>query len=346
MIGVNTHPWMSGLFGDDDMGAVFAPVAELNRFLRVEAAWTRALGDIEDTPEAGAIAKSIQSAPIHPDDLEDGFARDGVAIPALVTALKAHVGAENAHWVHRGLTSQDVMDTALVFALRDVLDLAISRLNALNDALGHLSDQHAKSKVMAYTRMQPALPTTGAELVAKWRQPISDILGCLAQAHDGLSVIQWGGPIGVRDHRDADRLGAAFAGHLDLQDPGFAWHTDRTRISRVAGVLAQIATLTGKIGADIALMAAMGPAQITLSGGTSSAMAHKNNPVKAETLIALSDYAFSMQYNMLRSARHEGHRSGSAWTLEWLTLAPLCTTVGAGLLRAHEVIGDIKTLGE
>ena len=100
------------------------------------------------------------------------------------------------------------MDTALGFALRDVLDLAISRLNALNDALGHLSDHHAKSKVMAYTRMQPALPTTGAELVAKWRQPISDILGCLAQAHDGLSVIQWGGPIGVRDHRDADRLGA------------------------------------------------------------------------------------------------------------------------------------------
>ena len=78
---------MSGLFGDDEMSTLFAPEGELQRFLTVEAAWTRALGQIAGSSDAEPLAQAILATDIAPDDLQDGFARDGVPIPALVQLL-------------------------------------------------------------------------------------------------------------------------------------------------------------------------------------------------------------------------------------------------------------------
>jgi len=346
MIDLATHPWMRGLFGDDQIAGIFSADNELKRMLQVEAAWTRALGDVASAEEPAAIAATIETADIAPQDLAGGFARDGVAIPELVRLLKARVGVEAAQWVHRGLTSQDVMDTALTLALGEVLAVVSERLCTLDQELSDLQDRFGTARLQAFTRMQPALETSAKEVVARWRQPLARLIRDLNTLKPQTEVIQWGGPIGARDHESAKELGAAFAAHLKLSDPGHAWHTDRTLIADVAHLLTRITTATGKIGEDIALMSAVGPEQITLSGGGSSAMPHKNNPVKAETLIALADFALPLQASLALSARHEAARSGQAWTLEWLALPQLFVVSGAGLLRASTLLMDIKSIGK
>ena len=349
MIGLSAHPWMSGLFGDDEIAAIFAPEAELQRLIKIEAAWTRALGEIAGAADAVAIAENvantIQTTSITPESLKDRFAQDGVVIPALVEQLKLHVGADRADWVHKGLTSQDVMDTSLMLALIKVLAVFANRLASLDRQLVDQQGQHEQCKLMAYTRMQPALETSATDVIGRWRQPLPRLQRDLAAAALDIRQIQWGGPIGAREHPQAAILGAAFANQLDLNDPGMAWHTDRTSVLNVGHVLTRISTVTGKIGEDIALMAAIGPEQCVLSGGGSSAMAHKNNPVKAEVLISLSNYAATLQTSLTQAARHEGFRSGQAWMLEWITFPQLCCATGAGLLQSTGLVESLERVG-
>lgn len=345
MIDVSTQPWMNGLLGDAEMAAIFAPERALARFLRIEAAWTRALGQVEGIKEAEALAAQIETAPIVPRDLEDGMAKDGVPIPALVRRLKAHVGADAL--LHRGLTSQDVLDTSLMQSLVEVLNLLAPRLATFDRALHDMQNRFGDCPIPAFTRMQPALETTGRDVIGRWRQPLARMQADVSSLTEQSAVVQWGGPIGARDHPQAQVLGALFAQDLSLRDPGVAWHTDRTRVVDVANILARIATTLGKMGEDIALYAVTGSGQhIAFEGGGSSAMPHKSNPIKAEALCAIADHAASLVASVLRAARHEGHRSGRAWTLEWLALPQLCLAAGASSLLALGLVGDIKTLGE
>lgn len=345
MMGAATHAWWKGLVGDEEIAAIFAPEAEVQRFLLVEAAWTRALGHSAGASEAEHVAQAIEAAPITPGMLADGVARDGLPIPALVALLRERVNAEHADWVHKGLTSQDVMDTALVLALVDTLRCLSGRLMELDAQLADLKNRFGDATLMAFTRMQPALPTTVGEAIERWRQSFSQLGLDLVEAKRRVSYTQWGGPIGVRDHSDASALGAAFAKALGLSDPGASWHTDRAAFAFVVHVLTRLTVATGKIGEDVALMAALGADQITLNGGSSSAMAHKNNPVKAEALIALADIATAQGALLTRAARHESHRSGRAWLIENITLPDLCVTAGASTVQARLLLDSINGMG-
>jgi len=346
MTGFSTHPWLQGLWGDPQVASIFSADAELARFLRVEAAWTRALGTVDDAPEAEDVAKTIEDAQIDPHSLKDGVAKDAVPIPALVAQLAELTGPDTAHFVHKGMTSQDVMDTSLALALSDVILIFIKRIKTISAQFEDLVSRFGDRNVTGYTRMQPALLTTVKEVIKLWSRPFIGLQGDLSAVRQRGQIIQWGGPIGVRDHPQADQLAVAFANPLGLRDPGCAWHTDRTVILQIAFALSRITVATGKIGEDFALMAAIGPEQIVLSsGGGSSAMPHKNNPVKAEILISLSSLTASFQASLIHAARHEGFRSGKAWTLEQLALQQICETAGASLLQVEELLNSVSSIG-
>lgn len=346
MIDIATHPWLSGLLGDADMAAIFAPDAEVQRLLQVEAAWIRAVGEIDGATGHDSIAQKVETAPIRPDALRAGMAKDGVPIPQLVALLRAHVGPEDAPHVHTGLTSQDVMDTSLTLALKEILSLLNMRLQKIDALLRDLQNRFGARRITAITRMQPGLETSVTKVIAQWRDAISELQEDIHAAQQTISIVQWGGPIGLRDHAKAVALGAAFSRQLDLTDPGQAWHTDRRTIGNIAHLLGQVTNAVGKIAEDFALFAFAGPDCMRFIGGSSSAMAHKNNPVKAEALIACADHVAALCASITRAARHEGFRSGRAWTLEWLTLPQLCVACGAATRLAADLLSDIRSLGK
>ncbi|MCK0096934.1 lyase family protein [Yoonia sp. F2084L] len=345
MIDTATHPWLGDLLGDTQIAAIFQPDAELRRLLKVEAAWTRAIGSVAADGTADRVAVAIENAPIDPSTLKAGTTQDGVPIPALVRLLRDHVGPDHAALVHTGMTSQDVMDTSLMLALGDVLSVMENRMSALDQQLLDMQAAFKGRTMPAYTRMQPALQTTVHDVIGRWRNPFERLMNDARDLTNKVRIVQWGGPIGARDHAQAQAIGAAFAENLGLRDPGQAWHTDRSVVLDVAYLLSRISIATGKIGEDVCVFALAGAENITFTGGGSSAMPHKNNPVKAEALVALADFATVLATNLNRSARHEGFRSGRAWTLEWLILPQLCASVGAGTLLAAHTIEDIISMG-
>ena len=113
MTDVFNHPWKGGLFADPEVSDAIGPEAEIAAMLQVETAHARALGSDD---AADAIAK----ANIKPAELSAGMAQDGVPVPAFVRALKNQSDPALHAAIHKGLTSQDVVDTAQALMLRRV----------------------------------------------------------------------------------------------------------------------------------------------------------------------------------------------------------------------------------
>ncbi len=337
---------LSALAGDAETEALFTDAADLAAMLRVEAALAEAEGAAGLIPPEAAARIADVCSDFAPDwpALRAGMARDGVVVPELVRQLRAAVGSPHAASLHRGATSQDVIDTSLVLRLASVLDLFDARLDALDLALATLSARDGSAPLMAQTRMQRALPFTAADKLDTWRGPLARHRARLAELRPRLLRLQLGGPVGTRAELGprAAAVATEMADRLGLADAP-PWHAQRDAIAEFGAWLALVAGSLGKIGQDVALMVQNEVATATLAGGgTSSAMAHKSNPVPAELLVALARFSAGLAGTLSGALVHENERSGAAWTLEWLVLPRLTVAVGAALVTALSLVDRLS----
>src|SRR4029079_4664789 len=121
------------LLSDREIAALFDDAARLRLMLRVEAALARVEGKLAIIPKAaaGRISAVAEKLVVDPKTLAAGVARDGMPVPALVAALREAVAPGDRSHVHYAGTSQDIIHTALVVALRDALLTIEKRLVAL-----------------------------------------------------------------------------------------------------------------------------------------------------------------------------------------------------------------------
>jgi 3-carboxy-cis,cis-muconate cycloisomerase len=342
---VFTHPWLAGLFGDPPAAAIWSPDRQIAHMLRVEAAYTRALGHAGTVPQEQATRAACRIAAFETDidALRRGTARDGLPVPDLVRQIKDAVGAD-AGSVHVGMTSQDVLDTALTLTLQEINTLYAQRLTALTTALERLIDQYGAVQIMGRTRMQAALPIAFAQRASGWSAPITAHAARLASLRPSVECLQLGGPVGDRATLgpQADAIASDMAARLGLSNPPAAWHTQREGLADYAGFLSRITGTLGKMGQDICLMAQQGINEIQISGGGgSSAMPHKQNPVLAELLITLARFNATQVSAMHHALVHEQDRSGAAWALEWMILPPMTMATARALAAAQDMCARI-----
>ena len=340
--------WRNDLFGDSEVETILSADADIKRMLTVEAAWTRALGQsgAVDPEQAEEVAIRIENASINHAELGEGSARDGVPVPTLVKQLKHSLQDVDDAWIHSGLSSQDVIDTSFVLALNAVLPIIEQRLNDVVSALHKLRLRDGHRRLMAQTRMQPALPFRAADRIDNWTRPLLALSEQSVDVLEQIAIIQWGGPIGVRDSKLTKRQGELFAQALGLRDPGYAWHTNRSVLIDLANYLSKITGAIGKIAQDIALQAQTGIDDLKLDGGgSSSSMPHKNNPILAELLITLARHNAGLVAQMHGSLVHEQERSGTAWMIEWLVMPQMLTSTGRSLASMQQLLSQIERLG-
>lgn len=337
---------LSALAGDPESEALLSDQAQLDAMLAFERALAEASAEAGFISEAAASAIGAAIDGFAPDwaGLEAGMAQDGVVVPALVKQLRSRVAEPHGAALHKGATSQDVIDTALMLQLARVFDLYEARLSALIDRLAALRAECGPIELMAHTRMQVALPTTWGAKLASWAEPLQRHLRALIAMRRSLLVIQLGGPVGDRGSFEGhgDAIAAAMAKRLDL---GLAtpWQAQRDPVVALGNLLALIAGSLGKMGMDVTLLAQNEVGAVRLAGGGgSSAMAHKSNPVNAEVLVALARQCAGLSGTLYQALVHENERSGAAWTLEWLTLPPLLVSTGASLRLGIRLLDQIE----
>ena len=142
------------------------------------------------------------------------------------------------------------------------------------------------------------------------------------------------GPAGVMsgllEHQDvapvslgpeAPQIRAALAEGLSLGDPGRSWHSDRTPVLRIADWFARVSVCLGKLGNDVIGLSQSSVGEINLSsGGASSTMPQKQNPVAPATLVALWHMQSGLTHTLQSAAVHRHQRDGAAWFTEWMCL--------------------------
>ncbi|WP_405626320.1 3-carboxy-cis,cis-muconate cycloisomerase [Streptomyces sp. NBC_00016] len=324
--------------------------AYLRALLDAEAALTRAQEALGLAPQgAGAVVTSAA------DDGEfdvrslAGRARGGgnPVIP-LVADLTTAVGEEYGPYVHRGATSQDIMDTATMLVAVRTLDLLLADLDRVQRALARLAAAHRDTPMPGRTLTQHAVPTTFGLKAAGWRSLVLDARDRVTAVRDALPA-QLGGAAGTLaaftayGATDATALPAAFARELGLRAPLLPWHTLRTPIADLAGCLALAAGALGKVATDVLTLARTEIAEVAeSSGGGSSAMPHKANPVRSTLIAAAARRAPQLAATLYGSLAAEDERPAGAWHAEWEPLRELLRLTGGAARDAAELTEGLR----
>ncbi|WP_250009955.1 lyase family protein [Actinoplanes sp. M2I2] len=326
--------------GDARSGDLCTDASVLAALLRVESAWLTAIAATRPGAEDLSGLAGPDDLPALAVAAEDG----GNPVIPLLALLRDRLGDDpRAQHLHRGLTSQDVLDTALVLCLRDAAARLREDLGEQIGALAGLAGRHRHTEMAGRTLTQHATPITFGLKAAGWLQGVLDARDVLDAAAD--LPAQLGGAAGnlaavVAAFGSTDpvkRLAAELA--LPLRAP---WHTGRAPLTRFGDALVTCTDAWGRIAADVLTLARpeIGELSLARSGG-SSAMPGKRNPALA-VLVRRAALAGPPLAATLHTAAATmvDERADGAWHVEWATLRTLARrTVAAGSQTAELLAG-------
>ncbi|MFF7986535.1 3-carboxy-cis,cis-muconate cycloisomerase [Streptomyces sp. NPDC007901] len=344
----------AGLLGPGWSGSAAASAtgdgAYLRALLDAEAALTRAQAALGLAPDAAAAAVREAADPGRFDvgALAERARAGGNPVIPLVADLTKAVGAEYGPYVHRGATSQDIMDTATMLVAARTLDLVLADLGRTEQALARPAADHRDTPMPGRTLTQHAVPTTFGLKAAGWRSLVLDARDRTARVRASLPVQLAGAAgtlaaFGAYGATDPTALPEAYARELGLAAPLLPWHTLRTPIADLAGCLAFTAGALGKVAVDVLTLSRTEIGEVAEgSGGGSSAMPHKANPVRSTLVAAAARRAPQLAAVLYGSLVAEDERPAGAWHAEWEPLRDLLRTVGGAARDAAELAKGLR----
>jgi len=258
----------------------------------------------------------------------------------LVRALREEAG-DAAPYVHFGATSQDVVDTAAMLVTRNAVALIADELAGAAAAAAQLAADHRSTPMAARTLLQQAVPTTFGAKAAGWVVGLVDaratLLGVALHAQLGGAA----GTLAPLGDRGVHVLGA-FARELRLAEPIVPWHARRTQLATVGGALQQVASACDKIGLDVVLLSQTEIGEVVeASGGGSSTMPHKRNPVSAVLARACARLVHA-NAAVLTDGEHEHERAAGAWHAEWTALSEALAHAGGAAAAARTALTGLE----
>ena len=324
--------------------------AYLRALLEAEAALTRAQASLGLAPAeaASAVSSAADVARFDVAAIALRARAGGNPVIPLVADLTAAVGAEYGPYVHRGATSQDILDSAAMLVAARTLELVLDDLARTERALARLAADHRDTAMPGRTLTQHAVPTTFGLKAAGWRSLVLDARDRLSAVRASLPA-QLGGAAGtlaaftVFGAVDTQALSAAYARELGLVEPMLPWHTLRTPVGDLAGALACTAGALGKTAVDVLTLSRTEIAEVAEgAGGGSSAMPHKANPVRATLVAAAARRAPQLAATLYGAMAAEDERPAGAWHAEWEPLRDLLRLVGGAARDAAELAEGLR----
>ncbi len=328
------------------MRACFSDRAWVGSMLAVEAALARSESRLGLAPDA--LAPAIEA--IGPDDLDIATlgVRTGVAgVPTIpfIQMVQARLPAALERSFHKGATTQDIIDTALVLRLRDALELIAVDLVAIIRGLSVLADRHRATPCVGRSYGQQAAPLSFGYKVAVWLTGIADVADRLPDLRSRLLVASLGGPVGTLASLGADgpRVLEGFAGELGLGVTPLCWHTNRGRIAEAGAWLVQLIGALAKLAIDVVHLASTEVGEVAephMPGrGGSSAMPHKRNPIGATVILAAHAAAKGHASTLFEAMAAAHERPAGLWHAEWNAL-PNLFGLASGALREARLLAE------
>ncbi|HEY7648640.1 MAG TPA: adenylosuccinate lyase [Methylomirabilota bacterium] len=272
------------------MGRLWSEEHKFTTWLRVELAVCEAYARRGRIP-AEAMARIRARARIDVARILEIQQRVKHELIAFLTNLEEHLG-EDSRFVHMGLTSMDVWDTAVGLQLREAADLLIAGEERLRQALGDLARRHKDTLIVGRTHGVHAEPTSFGLKVAVWYTEAGRNLERLQRARTAIAVGRLSGAVGNFAHIDPD-LEEEVCRELGLEPaPVSTQVIQRDRHAEFCAALAIAGASLEKIALEVRglqrteVLEAQEPFAEGQKG--SSAMPHKRNPELSERICGLS----------------------------------------------------------
>jgi 3-carboxy-cis,cis-muconate cycloisomerase len=362
------EPNVRGLFGGVfARGGVEADDrAWLQAMLDAEAGLARALERAGLAPAGAgeAVTAAARAENFDPNELGGLAALTGNPVPGLARALARQVPQSAAGAVHRGATSQDIVDTAVMLLAKRAIGVIQADLARAAGAAAGLAETHRGSIMIGRTLLQQAVPVTFGLVAAGWLTGVDEAREGLAAVGAQRLAVQFGGAAGTLASlgEAGRRVAALLAEELGLAQPVLPWHTERLRIVDLGAALARVAAALGKIARDVTLLAQSEVGEVSEGGaaeargpdpqapaespepprpprrGGSSAMPHKRNPVASIAILGCTRQVPGLLATLTAATEQELQRAAGAWHAEWEPLTALLRLTGSASSWAAELL--------
>jgi adenylosuccinate lyase len=271
------------------MGRIWSEEAKYGAWLRVEIAVCEAYARQGRIP--GAVMDRIRAARVDIGRILAVQQKVKHEMIALLTSLEEQLG-DDSRFVHMGLTTNDVWDTATALQLRDAMDLLIEGQERLRRALATLARRHKDTLIVGRTHGVHAEPTTFGMKVAVWYIEAGRNLERMRRARDVVSVGKLSGAVGQFAHSEP-AFEEEVCRNLGLGvEPVSTQIVQRDRHAELLTTLAIVGASLEKIALEVRGLqrTEVLEAQEPFSEGQkgSSAMPHKRNPELSERVCGLA----------------------------------------------------------
>jgi adenylosuccinate lyase len=273
------------------MSRVWSEEAKLERWLDVELAALEAWAQLGKVPfEAVPAIRATARTPT-PERVAEFERTTNHDVAAFVDAVSEQLGTEG-RWFHYGLTSSDIVDTALALTVQDAGRLLFEGLDAAFDAVVERAEEHAQTPVIGRTHGVHAEPTTFGLKLADWAFQLARDRARLEQALEGMRVGKLSGVVGTYATTDpeVERLACE---RLGLEPaPTSTQIVQRDRHAELLAALAVLASSLERFAMEIRHLARTEVREVEEPFGKgqkgSSAMPHKRNPIVSERICGLA----------------------------------------------------------
>ncbi len=326
-----------------EMRAVWSDEARYRTWLRVEIAVCEVLSERGLIP-AGALATIRERADFDVERIAEIEREVRHDVIAFLTNVAEYVGPDS-RWIHFGMTSSDVLDTALALQIREAGDLLLAGTDRLLEALRARALEHRGTPMVGRTHGVHAEPTTFGLKLLVFHEAVRRGRGRLERALDEASVGKISGAVGTFAHLEpaveeavCARLGIGF-------EAAATQVVQRDRHAALAQALALLASTAEQVAVECRHLARTEVREVEEEFGAgqkgSSAMPHKRNPWRFENLSGLARLVRGYQGPALESLALWHERDISNSSVERVVL-PDATTVTDFML--HRLAGLIESL--
>jgi len=342
------------IFVPDEIREALGGRAWLQAMLDAEAslAVAQARAGLIPAEAAQAISGCCTADRFDPEEIgREGRAAGNPVVPlvrALTAAVSGEASKEAARYVHKGATSQDIVDTATMLVARRALELILTDCDGIAAACARLSDTHRSTVMAGRTLLQQALPTTFGLKASVWLVSVLEARRRLLTVRESNLAAQLGGAAGTLASLgpEGTRVLKEFARELELAEPVVPWHTDRSRIAQIGGALSLLAGVLGKISLDIILMVQTEVGEVSEPAGAgrggSSTLPHKQNPILSVTAAACSRRVQDLVRTLQSAMVQEHERAAGAWHAEWETLSDALALTGGAAAAMREATEGLR----
>ena len=273
-----------------EMGQLWSDQRKYDMWLRVESAAADAMADHGLIPLEAArdIREKGKVDAERVDEIERTTQHDVIAF---TTAVAEHVGS-SARWLHFGMTSSDVIDTAHALQMQASTDLLLKDLSALLQVVRGRADEHRRTPMIGRTHGVHAEPMTFGLKLALWFAELVRDYNRLVRAREAISVGKLSGAVGTYAHLDPS-IEQAVCDALGLTPaPVASQVVQRDRHAELLSALAITAASLEKFAVEVRGLqkTEIGEVAEPFAKGQkgSSAMPHKRNPIGCEQITGLA----------------------------------------------------------